>query len=65
MYKLFPDKAIIAGKSKYRVRMELHSQHWYCFCIYSETCTFIENLKKEGVEAEMDIYTSNIQYYFR
>ena len=30
---------------------------------YSETCTFVENLKKAGVEADIDIYRTNIHAF--
>jgi len=30
---------------------------------YSETCTYIENLRKAGVEAEMDIYPSDMHAF--
>ncbi len=30
---------------------------------YSETCTFVENLKKVGVEADIDIYRTNIHAF--
>lgn len=30
---------------------------------YTETCTYIENLKNAGVEAEMDIYKSNMHAF--
>lgn len=30
---------------------------------YSETCTYIENLRKAGVEAELDIYPSNMHAF--
>ena len=30
---------------------------------YAETCTFIENLKRAGVEAEMDVYPTNMHAF--
>ncbi len=30
---------------------------------YAETCTYIENLKKAGVEAAMDVYSSNMHAF--
>ena len=30
---------------------------------YAETCTFIENLKRAGVEAEMDVYSTNMHAF--
>lgn len=30
---------------------------------YAETCTYINNLKKVGIEAEMDVYHSNMHAF--